>query len=755
LQLFSKTKIHPQGSIIKGILSENLYRRHRFSTGRETVNIAFITNPAVQCGASQLGMDIVNALREHSRHAITAYPIGCPADFDAAFDSVAGSDLALYNYHPGTIGFLKREDIRRTGKPAVGLLHEFDYLNVHAVLADIFRYRIAPDPSLAGRVPGLWSVPRVIPPVRVEEPKNELFTIGTFGFATPGKNYDEIIAFAARHFDRARVRLHLPNSFYCDADGSLARQVCERCRAMTDGRIELQFSGDYLAADDLIAFLAGNDFNLFLYDTQRGRGISSVTDFAVAAERPLALSDSGMFRHIRAFAPELFLSVSSVEHILDNGAQACRRLKALWTPERAARAYDEAFEAAVSDCAKPHAQRLNTVLTEDFREALRPREDEMTALCPEIIARKAQRANVQQAFVLDRVLAGAKPGTSILCVGFNEDTAYYALQAKGVAVDAVDPVFNTDLSGFWRQYHGKRHYDLIFSTSVIEHVEDDETFVSQIAELLAPGGTAVLTMDFREDYRRGDAVPAADKRLYTTERILGRLVPLLHGCRLSDTPDWNEHEPDFDYEGCRYGFATLVFRKESGLPDVLMERREQTLQRMIAEEKLDHARTAQAEAEVERNTATAERRLLALQLENTQQQLTEALARQEAIYASRSWRITKPLRFARLCVRDPHEARHKLKEKIKALPGAHYLLKPYRTLKLLCIDPRAFSHKTKEKLRCLRLRHGLRFGGTDAAGMPAYGAGRAPASRYKDEQAILDGLRRQVGRYVFGKRLDG
>jgi SAM-dependent methyltransferase len=712
------------------------------------VNIAFITNPAVQCGASQLGMDIVNALREHSRHAITAYPVGNRADFDAVFEAVAESDLAFYNYHPGTIGFLKREDIRRTGKPAVGLLHEFDYRNVHAVHADIFRYRIAPDPSLAGRMPGLWSVPRIVPQVRVEEPKNELFTIGTFGFATPGKNYDEIIAFAARHWDRARVRLHLPNSFYCDADGSLARQVCERCRAMTDGRIELQFSGDYLTADGLIAFLSGNDLNLFFYDTQRGRGISSVTDFAVAAERPLALSDSVMFRHIRAFAPELFLGASSIERILKNGTQACRRLKALWTPERAAHAYDEAFEAAVSDYAKPHTQRLNTVLTDDFRDALRPREDEMTTLCPEIIARKVRRANVQQAFVLDCVLACAKPGASILCVGYNEDTAYYALQAKGFAVDAVDPVFNTDLSGFWRRYCGKRYYDLIFSTSVIEYVEDDEAFVSQIAELLAPGGIAVLTMDFREAYKPGNAVPAADKRLYTTERILGRLAPLLHGCRLSDTPDWSEHEPDFDYEGCRYGFATLVFRKEVNFPDALTARYEQELRRMIAEDKLEHTQAHGRKLE-------SEFRRTALQLDDTRRLLTATSTSLEEIYASRSWRITKPLRFARLCVKDPHEAWRKLKEKIKILPGAHYLLKPYRALKLLCTDPREFFRRMRVNLRRLRLRYGLRFRGPNTARSYAYGTGVAPAMRYKDEQAILDGLRRQAGRYVFGKRLDG
>jgi hypothetical protein len=59
------------------------------------------------------------------------------------------------------------------------------------------------------------------------------------------------------------------------------------------------------------------------------------------------------------------------------------------------------------------------------------------------------------------------------------------------------------------------------------------------------------------------------------------------------------------------------------------------------------------------------------------------------------------------------------------------------------------------KLRRLRLRYGLRFRDPDAVRSYAYGAGVAPASRYQDEQTILDELRRQAGCYVFGKRLDG
>jgi len=551
------------------------------------MKIAFISNPAVQCGVSQFGMDTVAALQSHSRHEILYYTLGGREDFEAAFAAIAEADIALYNYHPLTLGFLTRDDILRAGKPAIELLHEFDQISVHTNLSALFRYRIAPDPTLVSRFPGLWAVPRIVPQIKVSSPENEIFTVGTFGFATGYKNYEEIITFTARHFNRSRVRLHIPSSFYCDSGGSLARQVYQFCQEKTAGRVDLEFSDKYFSTEDLIAYLAGNDLNIFLYDKLLGRGISSVLDFAIASERPLALSSSNMFRHVRHFAPELFLEHSSPQHILKIGSDACRRLKALWIPEKGAQSYDAIFEEVAEDYVRAHTQRLNTVLTDDFRNLLQPKEEEIQRVCPDVFARKIPRANVQQAFVLTEVEKHAELHSSILCVGYNEDTAYFALKAKGYEIDAIDPLFDIDLAEFFERHAGKRYYDVIFSTSVLEHVPDDEAFMSQIAALLAPGGVAILTMDFKENYVVGEPIPQTDERFYTTERLLRLLLPHLHGCKLLDAPDWSEHQPDFELGGCNYGFAALLFQKSSGVPNSLT-----TLYETQLRESLSQAREA-------------------------------------------------------------------------------------------------------------------------------------------------------------------
>jgi SAM-dependent methyltransferase len=137
------------------------------------------------------------------------------------------------------------------------------------------------------------------------------------------------------------------------------------------------------------------------------------------------------------------------------------------------------------------------------------------------------------------------------------------LKREGYVIVEVDPNVNgmTLLDYYLEHGADLSSFDLILSVSVLEHVQDDVQFVRLIGELLKPGGTAILTVDFAEAYKPGLKKPIVDHRLYTTERICDVLVPALGNCALLDLPKWSEGVEDFEYEGVRYGFATLVFRK--------------------------------------------------------------------------------------------------------------------------------------------------------------------------------------------------
>ncbi len=105
-------------------------------------------------------------------------------------------------------------------------------------------------------------------------------------------------------------------------------------------------------------------------------------------------------------------------------------------------------------------------------------------------------------------IVSKKQSTKILSVGAFEDTAAIALKKLGFQIEFIDPVINYDLSTFMTKPSVKEQsYDIIISTSVIEHVEDDEKFIQDIAYLLKVGGWGILTCDFNNDYKEGDDIP--------------------------------------------------------------------------------------------------------------------------------------------------------------------------------------------------------------------------------------------------------
>jgi SAM-dependent methyltransferase len=182
-----------------------------------------------------------------------------------------------------------------------------------------------------------------------------------------------------------------------------------------------------------------------------------------------------------------------------------------------------------------------------------------------MMTRKLPEANVQQGFMLAAIieLCQDPPRASILSVGCFEDTAYESLLKMGLKVEGIDPEVNgQDLDAFVRANPDRKNsYDIVFSTSVLEHVEDDERFVFHVAELLAPGGFGIFTCDFKNNWRPDDPIPSVDFRYYRSADLGGRLLLAMPNCELLDSPDWEKYEPDFRLGDCFYNFATFTVQK--------------------------------------------------------------------------------------------------------------------------------------------------------------------------------------------------
>jgi SAM-dependent methyltransferase len=210
--------------------------------------------------------------------------------------------------------------------------------------------------------------------------------------------------------------------------------------------------------------------------------------------------------------------------------------------------------------------RFNTVLNDTARQHYRPITDILFAVMPEMMERKIPAANVQQSFMLAAVLAMTPqlPAARMLCVGSYEDTAYETLLRMGYCVEGLDPnVDGRDLDAYIKENPSALGtFDTVFSTSVIEHVPNDNAFVQDISRLLRPGGCAVLTCDYRNAWQPGEPLPPTDERFYRLSDLRERLVGQMQSVEFVDEPDWERHEPDFEYGGCHYSFASFVVRKK-------------------------------------------------------------------------------------------------------------------------------------------------------------------------------------------------
>jgi SAM-dependent methyltransferase len=209
---------------------------------------------------------------------------------------------------------------------------------------------------------------------------------------------------------------------------------------------------------------------------------------------------------------------------------------------------------------------MNRILDDKAREIYKPAEGKLLDLVPKTMSKKIARANVQQAFVFDTVYRNLNKynNPNLLCVGSYEDTASMSLQRMGYEIEDIDPMINYFLQEFYTKPSTvKNSYNIIFSTSVIEHDPDDESFVKCISGLLAPGGIAVITCDYKDGWKPGDAKPDVDARFYTKHDLEKRLLSCIPDCELVDSPQWDCPEPDFNYLGkYQYTFATFVVRKK-------------------------------------------------------------------------------------------------------------------------------------------------------------------------------------------------
>lgn len=300
-------------------------------------NILFLNHKQKQCGVYQYGYRSVKILQESKVYNF----IYCEVDNEREYlglIELCNPHGIIYNYHPSTMSWVDNKLINR--------FHNIFHFGIHHEGTETMRvwfdYYIITDSTFKD-IHNKHSVPRPLFE-NVKEKFNiaRCLSIGSFGFGFKNKGFERLVQMVNNQYDTCKINLHIPFAYYGDADGAIAREVVRNCYSkVTKPGIELNITHDFLTDDEILSFLAANDLNAFLYDEMPGRGLSSVIDYALSVKKPIAITDTTMFRHISATDPCICVERATLEQIRGNGVKGLQQYNELWSNENFIKKYEQ------------------------------------------------------------------------------------------------------------------------------------------------------------------------------------------------------------------------------------------------------------------------------------------------------------------------------------------------------------------------------------------------------------------------------
>jgi len=259
----------------------------------------------------------------------------------------------IYNYHSITTDWMNDASLRNKYSQIKHIMihhdiHQSIIDNFHPSQYFGFNYIVSPDTTLVGSQ-NVLTVSRLIPPYRpTNYPENTIPVIGFQGFGAPHKGIHRIAEAVQREFSEAVIRLHIPYSHYGDSQGIAAHQrVTEVRQIITNPNIHVEASHDLLSTEEVIDFLAGNTINCYFYDYLHGAGLASSPDYALAVNRPIAVTKSHQLRNFIGLSPSICIEDNSLRDIISFGLDPTKELRRKYCEENVIEEYENILEKII------------------------------------------------------------------------------------------------------------------------------------------------------------------------------------------------------------------------------------------------------------------------------------------------------------------------------------------------------------------------------------------------------------------------
>ncbi len=249
-------------------------------------------------------------------------------------------DFYIFNYHHETMRNVEYVDsgqfVNLPGRKICVILEmnqndPFPYMNPRG-----FTDFLVIDPTMNYPDSRVHSFPRPLSdfrPIRKIDTVPDIPIIGSFGFATPDKGFDIVVAAAAIEFEQAHVRINIPPSYYADPilGNSFKDYIKQQCKELQRPGITVEFTNHYFSDSELVDWCAENTINCFFY-TRNCPGLAAATDQAIMSGSPLAVSDNTTFRHIHNYIEPY--PTKTLRELILTSHSGIEKMRQDWSSER-------------------------------------------------------------------------------------------------------------------------------------------------------------------------------------------------------------------------------------------------------------------------------------------------------------------------------------------------------------------------------------------------------------------------------------
>jgi hypothetical protein len=293
------------------------------------MSILFLNNKPPNCGVHQYGERMYSILKKDPNNEYIYQELDSYDEYVRIIQSFGGKIRAIiYNYHVLTMGWLNRNNIYRNVKN-IGIVHETEIDFFH-IYCNIDPDALETSNSISLPRPIYENVDEIIQTPTTDESIRDFIDkysdsglpiFGSFGFGFENKGFDRIIKYVNEQYDQAVIKFVIPVAHYDDNHNRVQHMRNILSNVPNKPGIVILITHQFFSVSDLLKFLSSNTMNIFLYDYMYGRGISSTIDYALSVKRPLAISDSYMFRNI--YSDTICLYKTPIETCLKTSTEYC------------------------------------------------------------------------------------------------------------------------------------------------------------------------------------------------------------------------------------------------------------------------------------------------------------------------------------------------------------------------------------------------------------------------------------------------